>query len=139
MVILTGIGGFIGGIKYQQGKVVSGQNFGQRPNGQPSDRVGLNGNQSNRGRTGGGQVIGDILSMDDKSITVKLQDGSSKIVLYSSSTTVSKTTETVITDLKIGSHIGVFGTTNSDGSVTAQNIQLNPILRRNPNNPAPTQ
>lgn len=58
-----------------------------------------------------------------------MQDGSSKIVLFSDFTTYNKTSEGSKSDLKVGEKIAVFGTDNSDGSVTAQSVQLNPQLR----------
>jgi hypothetical protein len=64
-------------------------------------------------------------------MTVKIADGSSKIVLLGASVTVSKTSDGSKDDLKTGAKVGVFGTDNSDGSVTAQNIQLNPTFRLN--------
>jgi len=121
--------GFFGGTKYQQSKT-----FSQR--GQFGDRMvpsGANNNgQVNRARLGGGQIVGDISSQDEKTITVKLQDGSSKIILLSEKTSINKASEGLVSDLKIGEKVAVFGITNTDGSVTAQNIQLNPIVR-NPN------
>lgn len=85
---------------------------------------------------GRGAVVGEIISQDSKSITVKLQDGSSKIVLLSDSATVSKTESGSKSDLKDGTTVAVFGTTNSDGSVTAQNIQLNPAFRFGQSSPS---
>jgi len=85
-----------------------------------------NGNTAQGARLGGRPVVGEIISQDDKSITVKISDGSTKIVILSDSTTYSKTDTGIKEDLKIGGQIGVFGTENSDGSVTAQNVQLNP-------------
>lgn len=85
----------------------------------------------------GGMVSGEILSQDDKSITVKLADGSTKIVILGDSTTYSKTESGVKSDLKIGTQVGVFGTENSDGSVTAQNVQINPQLRGATPKPTP--
>jgi hypothetical protein len=73
----------------------------------------------------GGMVIGEIISQDENSITVKIQDGSTKIVILGDSTTYSKTQNTGKTELSIGSQVRVFGSANSDGSVTAQNVQIN--------------
>ena len=77
----------------------------------------------------GGMVMGEIISQDDKSITVKMTDGSTKIVILADSTSYTKTDTGSKADLKVGSQVGVFRTDNSDGSITAQNIQLNPQFR----------
>lgn len=71
---------------------------------------------------------GEIISADDKSVTVKLQDGSSMIVLLTNTTAFNKSAEGSKSDLKVGERVAVFGTENSDGSVTAQNVQLNPMF-----------
>lgn len=125
IILFTGVG-FFGGTKYQQNRIVSqrGQ-FGDR---MIPGAVGAN-NQGNRVRLGGGQVIGEISAQDEKTITVKLPDGSSKIILLSEKTSINKASEGSVTDLAVGKKIAVFGTTNTDGSVTAQNIQINPIAR----------
>ncbi len=121
VVILIGAGSFYGGMKYQQLKNPRTGNFQGARNGQ----------QGQRGQ-GTRPINGEILSQDDKSITVKLQDGSSKIVLVGDSATINKSAEASKSDLKTGEKVAVFGTENSDGSVTAQNIQLNPQFRRMP-------
>lgn len=126
-VIFAG-GGFFAGTKYQQSKTLS-----QRTQfaGQFGDRAG--GTGSNRtGGFRGGQIMGEILSVDAKSITVKMTDGSSKIVLINDKTTINKATEGLISDLKVGERVSVFGTVNTDGSVSGENIQLNPIIRAVP-------
>ncbi|MDP2860713.1 MAG: DUF5666 domain-containing protein [bacterium] len=69
-------------------------------------------------------VSGEIIGRDDKSITVKLQDGTSRIVMFSDNTPINKASEGTKEDLKVGEKVTVFGTENSDKSVTAQNIQL---------------
>ncbi|MCL5125342.1 MAG: DUF5666 domain-containing protein [Deltaproteobacteria bacterium] len=116
-VVLAG-GGFFAGIKYQESRQAAGAGSVARFKRQ------LNGN-----RASFRPVSGDILSLDDKSMTVKLQDGSSKIVLLSQTTTYSKSAEGSWNDLKVGEKVAAFGQENSDGSVTAQNVQINPTFR----------
>ncbi len=122
-MIIVGGAAFFGGMKYQETKVMGS---GQFRNG--IGRQGLMGGQA-RFRGMGGAVMGEIISQDYKSITVKLPDGSSKIVLLADNVTVSKTDTGSKSDLKTGVIVGAFGTNNSDGSVTAQNIQINPMFR----------
>lgn len=135
LVVVIGVGGFFGGMKYQQSKRTT--QFG-----------GLNGGQIRQGQ-GQGQkqgpgyrafqpVNGDIVSSDAQSITVKLADGSSKIVLFSGTTQINKAATATKDDLKVGEKVAVFGITNPDGSVSAQSIQLNPIIREIPS-PQPTK
>ncbi len=123
VLIVAGGGGFFGGMKYQQSKQPNFRQFG----GQQGQRTG-NGTD----RAGFRPVSGEIISADDKSITVKLTDGSSKIVLYSDKTEINKAGTATKEDLKTGEKVMVVGTQNTDGSVTAQNIQLNPVFRNIP-------
>lgn len=78
--------------------------------------------------TGGGLVTGSVLSKDDTSMTVKSRDGSSKIILYSGNTQILKTAPTTSTNVSVGAQISVQGTQNSDGSITAQSIQIRPDM-----------
>ncbi len=123
-VVLLVIGlaaGFFAGMQYQKS--------------QRSQFLQANGQAGNFQRRLGGQngnirpVAGEIISSDDKSITVKMQDGSSKIVLLSGSTAITEATSAGKQALQTGKQVVVFGNQNSDGSVTAQNIQLNPQSR----------
>ena len=81
-------------------------------------------------RLGFRPVNGEIIAADEKSITVKLQDGSSKIVIVSETTQINKAEQATKQDLRVGEKVAVFGQENSDGSLTTQNIQINPLLRR---------
>jgi hypothetical protein len=139
ILVLIGLGaGFFGGYQYRNYRLNQSRgNFGAvGANGQRY--TGTRGTGANGAALRGGAVSGSILSMDAKSITVKLTDGSSKIVLFSPSTTYSNTITAAQTDLKVGSQVAVFGAANSDGSVTATNIQINPMSFRPQGSPAPT-
>lgn len=82
---------------------------------------------------GGGTAFGTVVAKDATSITVQLMMGTStssgsgsKIVLYDPSTQVGKMIEGSATDLAVGTNVSVTGTANSDGSITAQSIQIRP-------------
>jgi len=124
LVIIVGAAGFFGGMKYQQSKQPS---FQRQFANQGRSRLAQGQPQANR--PGFRPVNGEIIASDDKSITVKLQDGSSKLILIADKTTINKAGEAGREDLKVGEKVAVFGTENSDGSLTAQSIQLNPIFR----------
>jgi hypothetical protein len=51
-------------------------------------------------------------------------DGGSKIVLFSASTTVMKATTVSRDDLTVGEQVTVTGATNTDGTVSAQSVQV---------------
>lgn len=126
LVIIIGVGGFFAGMKYQQSKQPSRADFQTRM----EMRQGIPGNRQHEGSEA---VRGEIIDKDEESIIVKLPDDSSKIVLISENTTINKATEGSVNDLKNGEQVMVFGKGNSDGSVSAQNIQLNPGFSRSPN------
>lgn len=125
LVLVVGAGGFYAGMKYQEGKrPVFSRQFGDGQGSRGGGQL-----QSGTNRMGFRPVTGEIISSDDKSITVKLTDGSSKIVLLSEKTEINKADKANAVDLKVGEKVAVFGSDNSDGSITAANIQLNPIPR----------
>ncbi len=112
LALVIGAGaGFFGGMKYQQ-----------------SQRAATRLNQMPGNRTGNGfrPVSGQIISTGDSTITVKLTDGSSKIVMLSGTTNINKAGVATTADLTTGITVAVIGQTNTDGSVSAQSIQINP-------------
>ncbi|HUD44999.1 MAG TPA: hypothetical protein VMR41_05620 [Patescibacteria group bacterium] len=135
VVVIVAAAAFFGGMKYQQMQAGSTSRFaGQYGQGGTGGQGRFGGGQGGAGltRNGGGATVGDIVAQDSDSITLKLSDGSSKIVNLSSSTTINKMTTGSTSDLKTGERVAAIGTTNSDGSITAQTIQLNPTFRGGP-------
>ena len=123
VVILVGGGSFYGGMKYAQSKVPqrTGQgNFGDFQRNSAANMGGL------RGSGSGGFTIGEIIAKDSSSVTVKLNDGGSKIVFYSDTTEIDKFAKGTAGDLQIGESVTVSGQANQDGSLTAQTIQIRP-------------
>jgi hypothetical protein len=130
VVVAVAVGGFFGGRVSAGSKTPTVQEAMQVLQNQ-SQQGGGNGygfpggaNGANGTLRRGGAVSGSIIATDSSSITVKTTDGSTKIVLVSSSTTVSKVSQGSLSDLTTGQEVVVTGTTNSDGSVSATRIQL---------------
>jgi hypothetical protein len=76
------------------------------------------------GAAGGGLAVGQISAIDSSDITLQLANGNSQVVFYSSSTQISEPTIVPPSALSVGTNVMVGGTTNSDGSLTAQSIQV---------------
>ncbi len=125
-VIILSVAGasFYGGILYKtsQAPVQTARGQGLR--------------NGSRFANGNNFVTGNIVAMDSQSMTVKSRDGSSKIILYSNSTQVGKFVAGALTDVQVGQTVMASGTTNTDGSITAQSIQIRPAMPANPANTA---
>src|SRR3989344_5196044 len=138
VAVLVGGSAFYGGMKYAQAR--RGVNFAnltpeQRQQFTANAGAGFRGGAGQDGRLPagrqgmmGGFISGEIISKDDKSITIKMRDGGSKIVFYSNTTGVEKFVDGTANDLEIGKNVSANGTTNQDGSITAQSIQLRPNM-----------
>jgi len=122
-IVIIGGGAFYGGMKYQQ-NVNSQAISAQRAQRTANFGAGQGNNQLMAGGAGG-FTGGEIIGKDDKSITVKSNDGSSKIIFFSNTTRIMKSAESSSGDLVAGEQISVNGTANQDGSITAQSIQIN--------------
>jgi hypothetical protein len=146
-VIVIGGVAFYGGILYNQkrgGCLASLKNLTPQEQRQKLQALGLFGNGTNGdarggfGRSGGSAAggagdqfeAGQIIAKDDKSITVKSNDGNSKIIFLSASTEINKSATGTPADLSIGAPVSVSGSANPDGSLTAAAIQLRPNLPR---------
>jgi hypothetical protein len=136
VAIVVGAAAFFGGKAYEKSSL-SKQGLLRSANGGPgaANQQGRQGGRAFGGAQGGNGgpngangnfVSGDVISKDDKSITVKTRDGGSKIVFFSDSTTVGKSVSGSAFDLSNGQQVIVSGKTNSDGTLTADNIQIRP-------------
>ncbi|MFA5961830.1 MAG: hypothetical protein WC848_04070 [Parcubacteria group bacterium] len=144
VIILVSGGMFYGGMLYGTSKAtkgtaqfVQGQNRGMNngagaPGGANGGVAGgqrgqrTPGGMANGAGPGGGFSNGQIIAKDDTSITIKTRDGGSKIVYYSGSTTIGKTTPGSASDLSVGEDVMVNGASSPDGSIAAENIQIRP-------------
>lgn len=132
IVGVVGAGAFYGGVKYGMGKNFSGADRNQlasRQGGMQNGQGGQNQRMAGSGKQGagaadGGFLGGEIISKDDKSVTIKTRDGGSKIVYFSDATLIGKETSVTTSDLAVGQQVLINGKTGTDGSITAQNIQI---------------
>jgi hypothetical protein len=110
---------FFGGYKYGQGTNASSS--------LATTTRGLGFGGARGGRTSGESFVsGQILSMDAQSITVKLATGGSMLVYVSPSTTIQKTVDGSKKDLTVGQDVTAMGISNTDGSVSANSVQIRP-------------
>ena len=126
VVVLAGAVSFYGGMKYAGSKNMAQTSRGDFQNFRAGATAGIGGRQG--GRQMGGFMGGEIIAKDDKSVTIKLRDGGSKIVFFSGSTQVMKAVGGSIADLNVGSEITIMGDSNTDGSISAKSIQLRPPM-----------
>ncbi len=124
-LIVVGTGGFFGGMKYGQSQALKNltpekmrEIFQQR--GQTFQR----GEIPQRQREGVGFLSGQVISKDEKSLTIKLPDGSTKIVFVAESTQILKSVEGNIEDIEIGKQVLVSGEQTTEGYLTAKTIQI---------------
>jgi len=124
LVLVVGGGAFYSGMKYEQRK----GNF-QNVSLEHSQEF-FQGNVTGNFRQGVGRdtnstfFAGEIIAIDDQSMTLKTQNGSSNIVFFSDSVQILKTTKGSISDISIGEQLTVTGVQNSDGSYIAKSIQI---------------
>lgn len=130
-VVLVAVAGgsFYGGMQYQKGDAAEGAQFrggfAEGGMGQRQGGMGAGGTRMTQGM-GGGFTMGEIISKDATGITIKMQDGSTKIVLVGESTQVMKSAAGSAADLVVGESVTVTGAADQNGIITAQSVQLRP-------------
>lgn len=132
--VIAGGVGYVGGVKMSSLKrpnMLSGRsgqtmNFrGNNGDGQKNTKV--NGNvPSMMGR--GGATSGEVTAKDDKSITIKMNDGSSRMVILSDKTTYRMSSDASLDKVVVGTKVAAFGEASADGSVVASNVEINPAM-----------
>ncbi|MFH2232592.1 MAG: hypothetical protein ABII13_05505 [Patescibacteria group bacterium] len=123
-VLLVGGGAFYSGMQYSksQSGTFTPPQMGQTRGEGRSMFVGAPG--AAQARNAGGMATGEIVAKDADSLTLKLNDGGSKIIFHSSSTTITKMATISIDEISEGTNVMITGTANQDGSVTANSIQI---------------
>src|SRR5438105_15347172 len=114
LLILIGGGSFYGGMKYANAKVAATPSA---RGGAGNFRGGAGGGTGRVGSGRGGFASGEIISSDSSSVTIKLRDGGSQIIFFSTSTQIMKASPGSTNDLKAGASVMVNGSANQDGSV----------------------
>jgi Domain of unknown function (DUF5666) len=116
-VVFAG-GGFFGGMKYQASKTPA-----------VVLRPGMGGAGTFAGRRAGGAsgasfINGQVLNVSGSTITVKSMNGGSQVAVLAPSTQYRKAVDGASSDVVVGSQVTITGSTNSDGSLTAQSVQI---------------
>lgn len=127
--IVAGGLGFWGGQHFNQ--FTRGTRFAQMGNRGLNGAVGAGRpNASGQGGIGmrGGAVIGEVTAKDGKSLTVKLADGSSKIVILSDATTYRASSQSSLDKIEVGTKIAAQGASNADGTTIAASVEIDPLF-----------
>lgn len=101
--------------------------------GMTGDRAGVPGTR----RAGANMAAGEVASLDETSLTLKLTGGGTRIVLFGKDAVVSSCEAGTLADLKEGTQVSVTGEANPDGSLTARFIQAGENMFVRAGQPAP--
>ncbi len=74
----------------------------------------------------GGVLTGSIAKTGNGSLTLNTRDGSSRLILLTPDTVILKSVQGTTTDLTQGADALITGSANSDGSISAQTIDVRP-------------
>ncbi|MGB9848189.1 MAG: hypothetical protein ACPLKV_03245 [Minisyncoccia bacterium] len=122
ILIVAVIISFYGGMKYQQNKSVT---INQTANARNFNRFGVNGNATNSLNFLRQQIIiGEIIAKDDQTLTIKLPNGGSQIVVYSNVTKVEKNEPAKLSDLKVGQNVMISTQSVDQKTLSATSIQI---------------
>jgi len=123
---------FVGGLEYGKSTAASSSSAASR-GATFGSSTGTRSFAGRAGGTGGGLVAGTIVAVDPTSISIQLPNSTSTtattgstVVLYSDGTSILKSVVGSPADLSVGESVTIQGTANSDGSMSANEIQIRP-------------
>ncbi len=125
-IAVIGCGSFYGGMKYGTSKAATNIQSMRQARGQQFVGGGIGGPRGGQ-NAGGSFTTGEIISKDDKSITIQVRGGGSKIIFLTTTTPITKNATGSTEDLNTGTQVVITGKTNTDGSVSAESIQVRPL------------
>jgi hypothetical protein len=128
IAVISLIVGLIGGYWYEKSSVSRLANSSDQFPGGRAQQGFRSANSRAGGFAAGGAISRQVISKDDTSLTIKTRDGSSKIILITGNTTVAKSAAGLISDIATDAMVMVLGNLNSDGSITANSIQIRPEM-----------
>ena len=79
---------------------------------------------SSKKATAGNSIKGTVTATDDKSVTIKMADGTDKTIEFSSGMTFGNNAAGSASDLFVGELVVIAGENNPDGSFAATNIRI---------------
>lgn len=80
-------------------------------------------NLANRGIRGG-QIVGEIIKINENSFTIKLNDGGSNTVYITEETSIGQMEKIEKNKLKEGQEVSVFGNSQENQGIIAESIQI---------------
>lgn len=131
LIAAVAVGAFYAGMKYGNSRNSLSNLSRQDLSSEQRQQI-FQANMSGGSQRGSGAnfLSGEVISKDDKSLTIEMPEGGSKIVFFSGSTKILKTTDGSIDDIGLGKQITISGKENSDGSYTAESIQERQLIQR---------
>lgn len=119
LIIVAGVAAFFGGMYYQQSNNTAQRNL--RNFGNQTQQL-FNTLQGN-----GDFFSGSIISKSADSISLRLSGAAgSRYVFFSDSTKIIKLSSVAPSNFSVGQNVGVAGVLNTDGTIVAQYIQIEP-------------